>query len=46
MLKELTIHLRISTQNDTPKDVLVQLMGLREKIFFDWRNMQFIGDYN
>lgn len=46
MFKELTVHLRISTQNDTPKDVLVQLVGLREKIFFDSGNMQFIGDYN
>lgn len=31
MLKELIIHLRTSTQNDEPKDILVQLLGLREK---------------
>lgn len=35
MLKELIIHLRISTQNDEPKDILLQLLGLSEKIFFD-----------
>lgn len=37
ILKELTVHLRLSTQNNlTPRHSSVQLLGFKEKIFFDY----------